>query len=118
MRYGIFVPNFGPLGTARALADLAADAEAAGWDGFFIWDHIARKPEFRDVADTWIALTAIAMRTNTVRLGALVTPIARRRPWKLARETASLDHLSGGRLIFGAGLGSAGGSQLEWEPFG
>jgi len=59
MKYGIYVPNFGPLGNARTLADLAADAESAGWDGFFIWDHIARKPEFGDVTDAWVALSAI-----------------------------------------------------------
>jgi alkanesulfonate monooxygenase SsuD/methylene tetrahydromethanopterin reductase-like flavin-dependent oxidoreductase (luciferase family) len=118
MKYGVDVPNFGPLGRARVLADLAADAESAGWDGFFIWDHIARKREFRDVADPWIALSAIAMRTERVQIGAMITPIARRRPWKLARETATLDQLSNGRLIFGAGLGSVGGSQVEWENFG
>jgi alkanesulfonate monooxygenase SsuD/methylene tetrahydromethanopterin reductase-like flavin-dependent oxidoreductase (luciferase family) len=118
MKYGIDVPNFGPLGQARILADLAADAEKAGWDGFFIWDHIARKREFRDVADPWIALSAIAMQTNRVQIGALVTPLARRRPWKVARETATLDQLSNGRLIFGAGLGSVGGGQVEWENLG
>ncbi|MEO8608732.1 MAG: LLM class flavin-dependent oxidoreductase [Chloroflexota bacterium] len=118
MKYGIDVPNFGPLGQARILADLAADAENAGWDGFFIWDHITRKPEFRDVADPWIALSAIAMRTTRVQIGAMVTPLARRRPWKVARETATLDQLANGRLVFGAGLGSVGGGQLEWENLG
>jgi len=118
MKYGIDVPNFGPLGKARILADLAADAESAGWDGFFIWDHIARKREFRDVADPWIALSAIAMRTTRVQIGALVTPLARRRPWKVARETATLDHLCNGRLVFGAGLGSVGGGQVEWDNLG
>jgi alkanesulfonate monooxygenase SsuD/methylene tetrahydromethanopterin reductase-like flavin-dependent oxidoreductase (luciferase family) len=118
MKYGVFLPNFGILGQARVLADLAADAERAGWDGFFIWDHIARKPEFGEVVDTWVALTAIAMRTTRIHIGALVTPLPRRRPWKVARETASIHQLSGGRLIFGAGIGSTGGSQLEWENFG
>lgn len=118
MKFGIYLPNFGPMGNPHVLADLATDAETAGWDGFFIWDHIVRKPEFSDVTDAWVALSAIAMRTKTIRIGALVTPLARRRPWKVARETVAVDQLSNGRLVFGAGLGSAGGSQLEWENFG
>jgi alkanesulfonate monooxygenase SsuD/methylene tetrahydromethanopterin reductase-like flavin-dependent oxidoreductase (luciferase family) len=118
MKYAIYLPNFGPLGNARVLADLAADAERAGWDGFFIWDHVARKREFGDVVDPWIALTAIALQTRSIRIGALITPLPRRRPWKVARETTSLDHLSNSRLIFATGIGSAGGSQLEWENFG
>ncbi len=87
------------------LATLAREAEDAGWDGFFIWDHIkVNWPA--PVADPWIALAAIACATTRIRLGAMVTPIFRRNPWKLARETVTLDHLSGGRLIFGYGLGA------------
>lgn len=86
------------------LATLAREAEDAGWDGFFIWDHInVNWPA--PVADPWIALAAIACATSRIKLGAMVTPIFRRNPWKLARETVTLDHLSGGRLIFGYGLG-------------
>lgn len=106
LRYGMFLPNFGPFGDPSVLAELAAETERAGWDGFFIWDHILfddRTPQA--VVDPWVALTACATATTTIRLGALMTPLARRRPWKLARETASLDVLSGGRLVFGAGLG-------------
>ncbi|NDJ78891.1 MAG: LLM class flavin-dependent oxidoreductase [Chloroflexi bacterium] len=115
MYYGLDIPPFGPLGDALVLAGLAREAEDAGWDGFFIWDHIAR--EWRvDVVDTWIALAAIAMQTATIRFGPLVTPLPRRRPWKLARETVSLDHLSGGRLVFGVGLGS--GRDCEWRNMG
>ncbi len=117
MRYGIYVPNFGDYGDARRLAALARDAEDARWDGFFLWDHVAR-PFATDMVDPWIALTAIAMATKTIRIGALVTPLPRRRPWKVARETASLDQLSGGRLVFGAGTGSAGGRAVEWASFG
>jgi len=116
MKYGLSLPNFGILGDVRLLADLAAQAEAAGWHGVFVWDHIARKPEFGAVVDPWIVVTAMAMRTTSIRLGALITPLARRRPWKVARETASLDQLSKGRLIFGAGLGSD--SSGEFESFG
>ncbi len=105
MQYGLYLPNFGPYGDARTLANLARDAEQAGWDGFFIWDHIAGEMWHKVIVDPWVALTAAAMITERIRLGALVTPIPRRRPWKLARETASLDQLCGGRLIFGAGIG-------------
>jgi probable F420-dependent oxidoreductase len=105
MRFGLSVPNFGDFHDLRALAELAREAEEAGWDGFFIWDHILYARTKRAVVDPWIALAAIAMRTERIRFGPLVTPLARRRPWKVARETVSLDHLSGGRLILGVGLG-------------
>jgi alkanesulfonate monooxygenase SsuD/methylene tetrahydromethanopterin reductase-like flavin-dependent oxidoreductase (luciferase family) len=106
MRYGVFLPNFGPFGDAAVLIELAAEAERVGWDGFFIWDHIlfdADQPQ--NVVDPWVALAGVAMATERIQLGALMTPLARRRPWKVARETATLDRLSGGRLVFGAGLG-------------
>ncbi|MEA3336439.1 MAG: LLM class flavin-dependent oxidoreductase [Chloroflexota bacterium] len=105
MHYAINIINFGDCGDARVLADLAQDAEAAGWDGFFIWDHIAWDWGVMPMVDPWIALTAIALSTERVRLGAMVTPIPRRRPWKFARETVSLDHLSDGRLVVGVGIG-------------
>jgi len=117
VKYGLYLPNFGAFGRAAAVADLAVDAEAAGWDGFFIWDHINRGFA-TEVVDPWIALAAVAARTRRLRIGALVTPLARRRPWKVARETVSLDHLSSGRLVFGAGLGSARGGRSEWASFG
>jgi alkanesulfonate monooxygenase SsuD/methylene tetrahydromethanopterin reductase-like flavin-dependent oxidoreductase (luciferase family) len=104
MFYGIHVPQFGDYADVRLLATLAREAEGAGWDGFFLWDHIALQwPS--PVADTTVALAAIALNTSRLRFGPLVTPLARRRPWKLARETATLDQLSGGRLILGVGLG-------------
>jgi alkanesulfonate monooxygenase SsuD/methylene tetrahydromethanopterin reductase-like flavin-dependent oxidoreductase (luciferase family) len=106
MRYGLFLPNFGPFGDARCMAELAARAEAAGWDGFFIWDHILFSvSDNYPMVDPWVALAAVATATERVRLGALLTPLSRRRPWKVARETVSLDHLSRGRLVFGASLG-------------
>ncbi|MBN1203145.1 MAG: LLM class flavin-dependent oxidoreductase [Anaerolineae bacterium] len=115
MKYGLDIPPFGGLGDARTLADLARDAEAAGWDGFFIWDHIDRDVVL-DIVDPWIALAAVAMQTERIRLGPLVTPLPRRRPWKVAREAVSLDHLSGGRLVLGVGLGS--GQPSEWNNLG
>lgn len=106
MRYGVFVPNFGPFGDPGLIGELAARAETAGWDGFFIWDHILFSATDRyPVVDPWVALAAAAVATSRVRLGALMTPLSRRRPWQVARQSVSLDQLSGGRLVFGAGLG-------------
>ncbi|CAN5577988.1 hypothetical protein BH09CHL1_BH09CHL1_28950 [soil metagenome] len=105
MRFGLHIPNFGDFHDIRAIAELAHEAEQAGWDGFFIWDHILYAKTKRAVIDPWIALAAIAMRTERIRFGPLVSALPRRRPWKVARETVSLDQLSGGRLILGAGLG-------------
>jgi alkanesulfonate monooxygenase SsuD/methylene tetrahydromethanopterin reductase-like flavin-dependent oxidoreductase (luciferase family) len=117
VHYGVSVPNFGEYGDARRLAELAREAEDAGWDGFFIWDHVAfsgKSPA--PLADTWTALTAIAMRTTSIRLGPLVTPVPRRRPWVLARQAVTLDHLSGGRLTLGVGIGYP--PRSEFERFG
>ena len=109
MKFCLYVPPFGPYADALTLAKLARNAEDAGWDGFFIWDHIAGERYPETIVDPWIALTAIALNTKKIRIGALVTPLPRRRPWKVARETVSLDHISGGRLVFGAGIGSGQG---------
>ena len=105
MRYGLSVPPFGPFGDAAELAALAGDAEAAGWDGFFIWDHLVYDPTFHPIVDPWVGLAAVAVSTTRLRIGTLVTPLPPRRPWKLARETVSVDRLSGGRLILGGGPG-------------
>src|SRR3954447_14839206 len=113
---GIFVAPFEELADARVLADLAARAEAAGRDGFFLWDHVDYRPPVKALADPWVCMAAIASATEHVKIGPLVTPPARRRMHKLARETATLDRLSGGRLIFGAGLGSDGSG--EFSKFG
>ncbi len=118
MRYGMNMPAFGEFGDARALADLARDAERAGWDGFFIWDHMIFDPTFNPMVDPWVGLAACAMQTETIRLGTLLTPLPRRRPWKLARETTSLDRLSGGRLTLGVGIGDPAQWEFGWfhEP--
>lgn len=110
---GIFVAPFDELMEPRLLAELAGCAERRGWDGFFLWDHVLYRPPVRAVADPWVALSAIAYATERIRLGTLVTPISRRRVHKLARETVTLDHLSGGRLILGVGLGSSGTGEIE-----
>ncbi len=117
MRTGLFLPIFGELADPRTVADLAARAEAAGWDGVFVWDHVLYRAPVTDVADPWITLAAIAAATERVRIGPIVTPLARRRPQIVARQCTSLDLLSGGRMVLGAGLGldSSGG---ELSRFG
>jgi alkanesulfonate monooxygenase SsuD/methylene tetrahydromethanopterin reductase-like flavin-dependent oxidoreductase (luciferase family) len=105
VKHGLFLPPFGSFGEPQALIGLALDAESAGWDGFFVWDHIVHQVEGPYV-DAWIALAAIAAQTSRVRIGPLVTPLPRRRPWKLAREAVSVDRLSRGRLVLGVGIGT------------
>jgi alkanesulfonate monooxygenase SsuD/methylene tetrahydromethanopterin reductase-like flavin-dependent oxidoreductase (luciferase family) len=105
VRSGLSLPLFDELSDPLAVARLAADAEAAGWHGFFVWDHLRWEAPVRRVADSWITLAAIADATERIRLGPMVTPLPRRRPVKVARETATLDVLSGGRLTLGVGIG-------------
>src|SRR2546423_9757564 len=113
---GIFLAPFDELVDPRRVAELAARAEQAGWDGFFVWDHVAYRRPVSALADPWIVLAAIACATERVAIGPMITPPARRRIHKLARETVTLDHLSGGRVIFGAGLGSDNSG--EFSQFG
>jgi alkanesulfonate monooxygenase SsuD/methylene tetrahydromethanopterin reductase-like flavin-dependent oxidoreductase (luciferase family) len=114
------LPNFGDFADVRVLAEIAAAAEAGGWDGFFIWDHLAPgrglDGEVLEYADVTVALTAIALATAHVRFGAMVHPLPRRRIQKFARELASLDHLSNGRVVCGVGLGYP--PDGEYEAFG
>ncbi|GAA2973410.1 LLM class flavin-dependent oxidoreductase [Actinokineospora diospyrosa] len=119
MRFSINIPNFGDFADVRAVARLAVAVEEAGWDGLFIWDHVVHdKAARRGVAfsDPWMALTAAALATSRIRLGTLVTPVARRRPEQVARQVATLDALSGGRVVFGTGLG--GPVADEYGSFG
>lgn len=116
VKRGVFLAPFDELVEPGTLAELAWSAEAQDWDGFFLWDHVTYREPVRAVADPWIALSAIAASTTRLRIGPMVTPISRRRPHKLARETVSLDRLSGGRLTLGVGLGSDRNGELE--PFG
>lgn len=100
-----FAVNSPPCADPRALVDLAVAAEGAGWDAFFLWDHMVIDRAGIELVDPWVTLGAIATRTDRIRLGTCVTPLARRRPQKVARETATLDWLSDGRAVLGAGLG-------------
>ena len=112
MKFGLDVPVDGPYADVRLLATMASEAEAAGWDGFFLQDVLASQSP---VAEPWASLAAVALATSSMRIGIMLTPLARRRPWQVARQAATIDHLSGGRLIFGAGLGY---SDDDFTPFG
>ncbi len=112
MKYGFVLP----YGDARAAAELAQAAEAAGWDGFFLWDHLFAFADGPiEAVDPWIALTAAACATQRIRLGTMVTPLPRRRPIVVARQSVTLDRLSGGRLVLGVGIG---GGPFEWDYCG
>jgi alkanesulfonate monooxygenase SsuD/methylene tetrahydromethanopterin reductase-like flavin-dependent oxidoreductase (luciferase family) len=104
-RRGLFVAPFDALADPRVVGDLAAAAERAGWDGFFVWDHLQYGDRIDAIADPWICCAAIALRTERMVFGPMVTPLARRRPQVLARQASSLAVLSGGRLVLGLGLG-------------
>ncbi|HET7088484.1 MAG TPA: LLM class flavin-dependent oxidoreductase [Anaerolineae bacterium] len=104
MKYGLVLP----YGDARSAANLAHEAEAAGWDGFFVCEPVWG-------IDAWVSLAAAAMITKRIRLGTLLTPPSRMRPWKLASETVTLDHLSNGRVILSVGLGAI---DTGFEAFG
>ncbi len=110
MRFAICLTTGDPASAAR----LAADAEAAGWDGVFTFDAIAIPGV--ELYDPWVVLAAMAMTTDRVRIGAIVTPPSRRRPWKLAREAMTVDRLSGGRLVLPVGLGAL--DDLGFEAVG
>jgi alkanesulfonate monooxygenase SsuD/methylene tetrahydromethanopterin reductase-like flavin-dependent oxidoreductase (luciferase family) len=115
MKYGIYISNYALQGVPNKFLELSIAAEDAGWDGFFMWDHnYAGKDAL--VADPWITLAAIAARTEKIRIGTTVTPLPRRRPEKVAREVATLDILSKGRVILGVGLG--GSTDNDYRKFG
>jgi alkanesulfonate monooxygenase SsuD/methylene tetrahydromethanopterin reductase-like flavin-dependent oxidoreductase (luciferase family) len=114
MRFGVTLPNLGVAGGPSELVELAVAAEEAGWDGVFVWDTVwspdwdavfKDDPARRNVWDPWVLLAAMAVATHRVRLGTMVSPLSRRRPWKVAAETATVDHLSAGRLILAVSLG-------------
>ena len=118
MKYGLDITSAGQVGDPISMGELAHIAEESGWDGVFLEDYIVWQ-NHPDVPtyDPWVTLAAIAMRTRRVRLGTLVTPVARRLPWKLAQELVALDHLSNGRMILGVGLGDSGESILRDYSF-
>jgi alkanesulfonate monooxygenase SsuD/methylene tetrahydromethanopterin reductase-like flavin-dependent oxidoreductase (luciferase family) len=111
VKHGLFIPPFGELADPGRVADLAVVAEEAGWSGFFLWDHVLSSPGV-PVADAWVTMAAVATATSEMIFGPMVTPLSRRRPWTLARQIATLDRLSGGRMVLGVGLGDDG-----WKEF-
>jgi alkanesulfonate monooxygenase SsuD/methylene tetrahydromethanopterin reductase-like flavin-dependent oxidoreductase (luciferase family) len=113
VRHGLFLPIFGELSNPRVTAGLAAEAEKAGFDGVFVWDHVHYRMPATHVADAWITLAAIAATTDHVRLGPLVTPLPRRRPQVVARQATALDQLSGGRAVLGVGAGRDSARELS-----
>ena len=107
MRYSVNVANFGEFAAPEVFAKVARRAEEAGWDGLLVWDHVVEEKQLRrQIADPWILLAAAALATRRIKLGTAITPVARRRPAKLAREVTTLDRLTGGRMILGVGLGA------------
>jgi alkanesulfonate monooxygenase SsuD/methylene tetrahydromethanopterin reductase-like flavin-dependent oxidoreductase (luciferase family) len=114
MRFAVNIP---PFTDPRTVVDMARDAESAGWDGVFLWDHLKWEPRFApDVHDPWVLLGAIAQVTERVRIGTLVTPLSRRRTHVVAKHLLTLDHLSAGRVTLGVGLGEP--AQADFGEFG
>lgn len=127
LEHGLVIPNWEVNGETDRLVEYAVAAEAAGWDGVFFADHLVFPPrqpgderaEHGPFPDPWITMAGIASRTGEIRLGSWVTPIARRQPWQVARDTATLDRLSDGRVILGTGLGRSTDYTTfgeEWNP--
>ncbi|MBO2448059.1 LLM class flavin-dependent oxidoreductase [Actinomadura barringtoniae] len=114
MRHALYLPPFGELADPGVLGELAVQAEEAGFEGVFLWDHVVRpKHAGLEVCDPWIALAAIAERTERVTIGTRITPLSRRRPHDVARQAIALDRLSGGRFVLGVGLGGDNGGELS-----
>src|ERR687884_800104 len=114
MRYGLLLANIGSYSDPRHVVRVAQQAETAGWEALLIWDHLGfvwGPP----AADPWVTLAAVAASTERIRIGTGITPVARRRPHVLAHQVATLDVLSGGRVVFGAGVG---GVPRGVDPFG
>jgi alkanesulfonate monooxygenase SsuD/methylene tetrahydromethanopterin reductase-like flavin-dependent oxidoreductase (luciferase family) len=106
MKFGISLPNFDLCSDPRIAVQLAQIAEESGWDGFFLWDHVLWTwPHPMPASDPFMLLAAMAVATSRIKLGTMITPVPRRRPWTLARQLSTLDHISGGRAIAGVGLG-------------
>ncbi len=113
MQTALYLAPFGELAEPAAMVEVAQAAEASGWDGLFLWDHVLRDPEeVADIADSWVTLAAVAAATTRLRIGPMVTPLSRRRIATVVRQTVTLDRLSSGRLTMGVGLGVDGGGEL------
>ena len=100
------MPNFGKSANPLTLCEMASTAEKSGWDGFFLWDHLVEWDKRLLLSDSLTTLAAIATKTKRIRIGTTLSPLPRYKPWDLARRTATLDHISNGRLILSVGLGA------------
>jgi alkanesulfonate monooxygenase SsuD/methylene tetrahydromethanopterin reductase-like flavin-dependent oxidoreductase (luciferase family) len=117
MKFAINLSNLDIYSNPHLVVELARDAERAGWDGFFIWDMLLYDTvKYLPAADPWITLAAVAATTHQMRIGPIITALPRRRPWKVAREAVTLDHLSNGRVTLGVGLGFQ--PHADFTPFG
>jgi len=116
LRYGLYVPNFGKSADPNVSSGMALEAEKCGWDGFFLWDHLVEWNQRVPIYDSFTTLAAIATKTNRIRIGTTVTPLPRSKPWSVARQMASLDRLSNGRMILGVGLGAK--ESCDYSRFG
>jgi alkanesulfonate monooxygenase SsuD/methylene tetrahydromethanopterin reductase-like flavin-dependent oxidoreductase (luciferase family) len=106
VHHALFLPIFDELSDPRIVARLSAEAEETGWDGVFVWDHVVYSPPAAAVANPWVTMAAMAVATERVRIGPMVTPLPRRRPLSVAREMTTLDLLSSGRTTLGVGIAS------------
>jgi hypothetical protein len=113
---GLYIPDFGKESTPKTYIDLAREAESAGWDGFFLWDHLIEGNERVPLFDSFTLLAAIAQATKRIRIGTTVSPLPRSKPWNVARRLITLDQISNGRIILGVGLG--GEESVDYERFG
>jgi hypothetical protein len=116
IRFGLYLPDFGKESTPQTYVELAREAEKAGWDGFFLWDHLVEGYERVPLFDSFTLLAAIAQATRRIKIGTTVTPLPRSKPWNIARRVATLDNLSNGRVILGVGLGAE--ESVDYERFG
>jgi alkanesulfonate monooxygenase SsuD/methylene tetrahydromethanopterin reductase-like flavin-dependent oxidoreductase (luciferase family) len=116
LKFGLYVPNFGKASHPRTISNIALEAERHGWDGFFLWDHLVEWDRRVAINDSFISLSAIAVKTSRIRIGTTLTPLPRLKPWIAARQAASLDQLSDGRMILGVGLGAK--ESCDYARFG
>ncbi len=116
LKHGLYIPNFGKASDPKTLVHAAIQAEKHGWDGFFLWDHLVEWEKRVPISDSFTTLAAIAVKTSRIKLGTTLTPLPRLKPWIAARQTATLDQLSNGRLVLGVGLGAK--ESCDYSRFG